>query len=150
MIGSNFSLRMKLSYFINTENESAVINKINEIYDVYPFKLQLWYDEGEVTPLDLKGFLERYEKILHYKTTITANNTYKINEFTWFNIVHKKDIITEFPFRFQYWFTGPSNFDGLMDGLTEFKDCVSFVTAPKPPKPSQQQKRKQKRNDYED
>jgi len=137
---------MKLSYFINTENESDVIDKINEIYGLYPFKLQLWYDEGEVAPSDLKGFLERYEKILHYKTTITVGNTHKINEFTWFNITHKRDILLESPLRFQYWFTGSSAFDGLMDGLEEFKSCVTFVTSPKPQK-SHQPVRKQKRND---
>ncbi len=34
------------------------------------FKLQLWYDEGEVKPAELKSFIEKYESILHYKTTI--------------------------------------------------------------------------------
>lgn len=146
MIRSNFSLRMKLSYFLNNELESIVIDKINKIYDIYPFKLQLWYDDGEISPSDLKGFLDRYEKILHYKTTITVGNIHRINEFTWFNIVHKKDILLNYPFRFQYWFTGNSDFIGLMNGLDEFKDCISFITTPKPKK-FNRPKRKQKRND---
>jgi len=142
-------MRTKLSYFLNTDIEHSVIDKINEVYDIHPFKLQLWYDEGDITSKDLKGFLERYEKILHYKTTIKVGNYTERGDFTWFNMTHVKDITPELNYRFQYYFTGTSEVEGILDGLSEFKDTIEFVSNPKPSK-QQQVKRKQKRNDYED
>ena len=56
MNGAIYALRIKLSDFINDKMESSVIDKINEINKVRTFKLQLWYDEGEVKVSDLKSF----------------------------------------------------------------------------------------------
>ena len=66
MNGAIYALRIKLSDFINDPLESSVIDKINEINKVRTFKLQLWYDEGEVKVSDLKSFMEKYESLLHY------------------------------------------------------------------------------------
>ena len=73
MNGAIYALRLKLSDFINDPLESSVVDKIHEIYKIQNFKLQLWYDDGEVTAKGLKSFIEKYERILHYKTTIRPN-----------------------------------------------------------------------------
>ena len=149
MNGAIYALRIKLSDFINDPLEHLVVDKIHEIYKVHTFKLQLWYDEGEVKPVDLKSFIEKYESILHYKTTIRPNRSRDFAQFTWYNIIHDDDKEDQYPCRFQYEHDSGWRLGGVLKGLEEFRDCLKFVTSPKPPKPSQQQ-RKQKRNDYED
>ena len=49
MNGAIYALRIKLSDFLNDPLEHLVVDKIHEVYKVHTFKLQLWYDEGEVT-----------------------------------------------------------------------------------------------------
>ena len=83
MNGQIYALRIKLSDFLNDPLEHLVIDKINEINKVRTFKLQLWYDEGELTPADLKSFIEKYESLLHYKTTIRPNRDPDRAQFTW-------------------------------------------------------------------
>jgi len=75
MNGAIYALRIKLSDFLNDPLEHLVVDKIHEIYKIHTFKLQLWYDEGEVAAKDLKSFIEKYESILHYKTTIRPNRS---------------------------------------------------------------------------
>jgi len=150
MNGAIYALRIKLSDFLNDPLEHLVVDKIHEIYKVHTFKLQLWYDEGEITPAGLKSFIEKYESILHYKTTIRPNRSRDFAQFTWYNIIHKDDKVIDFPFRFQYEYGSGWRTGGVLNGLEEFKDCLKFVTSPKPPRPDHQVKRKQKRNDYED
>ena len=58
MNGAIYALRLKLSDFINDPLESSVVDKIHEIYNICTFKLQLWYDEGEITAKDLKSFIK--------------------------------------------------------------------------------------------
>ena len=150
MNGAIYALRIKLSDFINDKIESSVIDKINEINKVRTFKLQLWYDEGEVKVSDLKSFMEKYESLLHYKTTIKPNSSHDHAQFTWYNIIHKDDKDPKYPCRFQYEHESGWKAGGVLNGLEQFRDCLKFVTSPKPPKPEHQVKRKQKRNDYED
>ena len=153
MNGKIYALRIKLSDFLNDPLEHLVIDKIHEIYKVHTFKLQLWYDEGEVKPADLKSFIEKYESILHYKTTIRPNRDNDHAQFTWYNIIHKDDKVREFPLRFQYEHDSGWRLGGVLKGLEQFRDCLKFVTSPKPPRQDRQEKpmkRKQKRNDYED
>ena len=150
MNGAIYALRIKLSDFINDPLESSVIDKINEINKVRTFKLQLWYDEGEVKVSDLKSFMEKYESLLHYKTTIKPNSSHDHAQFTWYNIIHKDDKDPKYPCRFQYEYESGWKAGGVLNGLEQFRDCLKFVTSPKPPKPEHQVKRKQKRNDYED
>ena len=151
MNGYIFALRIKLSDFLNDPLEHLVIDKINEISeDVYTFKLQLWYDEGEVTPAGLKSFIEKYDSILHYKTTIRPNRTRDFAQFTWYNIIHNDDKDPKYVCRFQYIHESGWRLGGVLDGLEQFSDCLKFVTSPKPPRKDRPPKRKQKRNDYED
>ena len=150
MNGAIYALRLKLSDFLNDPLEHLVVDKIHEIYKVHTFKLQLWYDEGEITPAGLKSFIEKYESILHYKTIIRPNRDPDRAQFTWYNIIHIDDKIIDFPLRFQYEHDSGWRLGGVLKGLEEFSDCLKFVTSPKPPKPDNQVKRKQKRNDYED
>ena len=150
MTGQIYALRVKLSDFLNDPLEHLVIDKIHEIYKVHTFKLQLWYDEGEVKPAELKSFIEKYESILHYKTTIRPNRDNDHAQFTWYNIVHKDDKDQDYVCRFQYEHDIGWRLSGVLKGLEQFRDCLKFVTSPKPPRQDHPPKRKQKRNDYED
>ena len=151
MNGGIYTLRLKLSDFLNDPLEHLVVDKIHEIYKIQNFKLQLWYDEGELTPADLKSFIEKYESLLHYKTTIRPNRTRDFTQFTWYNIIHKDDKVIDFPLRFQYIHESGWRLGGVLDGLEQFRGCLKFVTSPKPSKSNNHPvKRKQKRNDYED
>ena len=149
MIGQIFALRVKLSDFLNDPLESLVIDKINEANEIHTFKLQLWYDEGEVKPAELKSFIKKYESILHYKTTIRPNRVADHAQFTWYNIIHKDDKELGYVCRFQYIHESGWRLGGVLKGLEQFRDCLKFVTSPKPPR-QEKPKRKQKRNDYED
>ena len=149
MNGAIYALRIKLSDFINDPLERLVIDKINEVNEVRTFKLQLWYDEGEVKTGDLKTFMKKYESLLHYKTTIRPNRDNDHAQFTWYNIIHGDDKDIKYPCRFQYEHDIGWRLSGVLKGLEQFRDCLKFVTSPKPPKIVPQQ-RKQKRNDHED
>ena len=153
MTGQIYALRMKLSDFLNDPLESLVVDKIHDIYKIHTFKLQLWYDEGEVKPAELKSFIKKYESILHYKTTIRPNRTRDFAQFTWYNIIHNDDKDPDYVCRFQYIHESGWRLGGVLKGLEQFSDCLKFVTSPKPPRQDRQEKpmkRKQKRNDYED
>ena len=149
MNGAIYALRIKLSDFLNDTLEHLVVEKIHEIYKVHTFKLQLWYDEGEVKPADLKSFMEKYESLLHYKTTIRPNRERDFAQFTWYNIVHKDDHDIKYPCRFQYEHNSGWKPGGVLNGLDQFREALKFVTSPKPSR-QEKPKRKQKRNDYED
>ena len=150
MSGAIYALRLKLSDFLNDPLESSVVDRIHEIYNIHTFKLQLWYDEGEVTAKGLKSFIKKYERILHYKTTIRPNRTHDHAQFTWYNIIHNEDKDVTYPCRFQYEHDNGWKLSGVLKGLEEFRDCLKFVTSPKPSRDDRPPKRKQKRNDYED
>ena len=153
MSGQIYALRVKLSDFLNDPLGHLVIDKIHEVYQIQTFKLQLWYDEGDLTPADLKSFIEKYESILHYKTTIRPNRVADHAQFTWYNIIHKDNKDTTYPCRFQYEYDSGWKLGGVLNGLEQFKSCLEFVTSPKPSRQDghrERPKRKQKRNDYED
>ena len=150
MNGAIYALRLKLSDFINDPLEHLVVDKIHEVYKVHTFKLQLWYDEGEVKPAELKSFIEKYESILHYKTTIRPNRDNDHAQFTWYNIVHNEDKDEKYPCRFQYEHESGWRLGGVLDGLEQFKETLKFIISPKPSRDDRPPKRKQKRNDYED
>ena len=94
--------------------------------------------------------MEKYESLLHYKTTIRPNRVADHAQFTWYNIIHGEDKDVKYPCRFQYEHDIGWKLSGVLKGLEQFRDCLKFVTSPKPPRPDHQVKRKQKRNDYED
>jgi len=134
-------LRMNLADFINTDYEETVIDKIENAYkDSIKFYLRLWYTDGELKATDLKKFLIKYESRLHFKTTIKVGNQLKENDFIWFDIINKKDVINHNGVRFQYTY---SRGEELIKGLDEFHKCAKFCTSEKPAK------RTQKRNDNE-
>ena len=150
MNGRIYALRIKLSDFLNDPLEHLVVDKIHEIYKIQNFKLQLWYDEGEVKAAGLKSFIEKYESLLHYKTVIRPNRIRDFAQFTWYNIIHNDDKDPDYVCRFQYIHESGWRLGGMLDGLEQFSDCLKFVTSPKPPRSDHSVKRKQKRNDYED
>ena len=150
MSGAIYALRIKLSDFLNDPLESSVIDKINEINKVRTFKLQLWYDTGEVTSADLKSFMKKYESLLHYKTTIRPNRGADHAQYTWYNIIHGGDNDIKYPCRFQYMHESGWKLGGVLKGLEQFKETLKFVISDKLSRDDRPPKRKQKRNDYED
>ena len=140
----NMSLKLKLSEFIDERYQERIVMRVNEIYSSlhYPFKLKLWYDEGEIKPKELKGFIQKWESALHYKTTIKPTSKENVNDFTWFDIT-PDDNINEYTTRFKYVYPEGYHWYGILNGLDVFEDVAKFCTTEKPPK------RKQKRNDYE-
>ena len=149
MNGQIYTLRLKLSDIFNSPLEELVIEKINGANVHHSFKLQLWYNEDDLTPKDLKLFLEKYESLLKYKTTIKPNNEPNRAEFTLYNIIHEDDFKLSYPYRFQYNHSCEDRVLGSLLGLEQFKKTLNFVTSEKPPK-QERPVRKQKRNDYED
>ena len=124
MNGAIYALRIKLSDFINDPLESSVIDKINEINKVRTFKLQLWYNEGEVKVGDLKSFMEKYESLLHYKTTIKPSRGADHAQYTWYNIIHEDDFKLSYPYRFQYNHSCEDRVLGSLLGLEQFKKTL--------------------------
>ena len=149
MGGQIYTLRLKLSDIFNSPLEEFVIEKINGANVHHSFKLQLWYNEDDLTTKDLKSFLEKYESLLKYKTTIKPNNEPNRAEFTWYNITHEDDFEHTYPYRFQYKHDCEDKVFGILKGLEQFKKTLEFITSEKPPK-QERPVRKQKRNDYED
>ena len=138
---AKLSLRLKLTDFINTENESKVMNKINNIHNELHIAvlLNLWFDEGELDTGDLKNFLMRWEDKLSFKTIVKQGSDIKTNDFIWFDIIPSGLHYTSNK-RFQFTYT---NTNSILNGLQQFYEVSKFTTSEKPIK-------KQKRNDYED
>ena len=138
---AKLSLRLKLSDFINTEIESKVMEKIDDIHNELHIAvlLNLWFDDGEITNKDLKEFLMRWEDKLSFKTIVKQGSDIKTNDFIWFDIIP-----SGLPYysnkRFQFMY---SNTNSILNGLQQFYEVAKFTTSEKPMK-------KQKRNDYED
>ena len=138
---NKLSLRLKLSDFINTEIESKVMKKINDIHNELHIAvlLNLWFDEDEITNKNLKEFLMRWEDNLSFKTIVKQGSHINANDFIWFDIIP-----TGLPYtsrkRFQFTY---SNKEQILYGLNDFYNVAKFTTSEKPMK-------KQKRNDYED
>ena len=134
------NLRMNLSHFLNKSYEKEVMKKLDEIHlDKIIFYLKLWYEDGTVTPEDLKRFLMEYESNLHFKTVVKVGNELKPNEFVWYDIIDVNSRNLNNLLRFEYIYNKKEQ---ILDGLEEFHKCAKFCTSEKPPK-------RQKRNDYE-
>ena len=134
------NLRMNLSHFLNKSYEKEVIDKLSVINaDSIVFFLNLWYEDGKLTPGDLKEFLLKYESSLHFKTNIKVGNDMGVNDFVWFDIIDENNANKTDRVRFQYIYY---NEESILKGLDEFHKCAKFCTSEKPPK-------RQKRNDYE-
>ena len=138
---TKLSLRLKLTDFINTEIESKVMEKINDIHNELHIAvlLNLWFEDGEIKNKDLKEFLMRWEDKLSFKTIVKQGSDIKTNDFIWFDIIPSGLPYTSNKrFQFKY-----SNTNSILNGLQQFYEVAKFTTSEKPIK-------KQKRNDYED
>ena len=73
---SNIRVRMKLSDFINTDNEKEIMEMINKTHSDLSttILLHLWYENDEISSTDLKDFLLRWENILHFRTIVKNNS----------------------------------------------------------------------------
>ena len=134
------NLRMNLSHFLNKPYEEQVIKKLGEVHnDSIKYYLNLWYKDGDLKPDDIRTFIKKHEKNLHFKTNIVVGNSIAPNDFIWFDITDVDDVIDGNQIRFQYRY---QNEEDILIGLEEYHKCAKFCTSEKPPK-------KQKRNDYE-
>ena len=86
---SKISLRLKLSDFINTDMEEAVMNKVNGIHSELSVTvlLYLWFEEDEITSKDLKDFLMRWEDKLTFKTIVKQGHQLQFNDYIFFDII---------------------------------------------------------------
>jgi len=133
----SITIRLKLTEFIDTELESWVIDKINEVYKIHQFKLHFWYNEGEIKPKQLKTFVKKYEMELHFKTKITPSKKLGSSEFIWYDILpldENESDNTRFTYK-----------GDLISGLKQLKQTIDFCKKPKSEKPI----RRQKRNDVD-
>ena len=134
------NLRMNLSHFLNKPYEEQVIKKLGEVHnDSIKYYLNLWYKDGDLKPDDIRTFIKKHEKNLHFKTNIVVGNSIAPNDFIWFDITDVDSVINGNQIRFQYRY---QNEEDILIGLEEFHKCAKFCTSEKPPK-------RQKRNDYE-
>tara|TARA_Y100001963_G_C6419411_1_gene282005 strand:- start:24 stop:446 length:423 start_codon:yes stop_codon:yes gene_type:complete len=138
---SKLSLRLKLSDFINTELESKIMEKINNIHNELHIAvmLYLWFDEDEINSTDLKKFLMRWETKLSFRTVVKQGSYIKPNDFIWFDIVPSETPHTSNK-RFEFTYITKEH---ILYGLEDFYNVAKFTTSEKPVK-------RQKRNDYED
>ena len=131
---------MNLSHFLNKSYEEQVIQKLGEVHnDSVKYYLNLWYKDGDLKPDDIRTFIKKHEKNLHFKTNIVVGNSIAPNDFIWFDITDVDSVINGNQIRFQYRY---QNEEDILIGLEEFHKCAKFCTSEKPPK-------RQKRNDYE-
>ena len=131
---------MNLSHFLNKPYEEQVIKKLGEVHNnSIKYYLNLWYKDGDLKPDDIRTFIKKHEKNLHFKTNIVVGNSIAPNDFIWFDITDVDDVIDGNQIRFQYRY---QNEKDILIGLEEFHKCAKFCTSEKPPK-------RQKRNDYE-
>ena len=133
------SLRMNLADIL--KNEEAIIEKLNEIHkDSVHFFLKLWYEEDRLKLEQVKEFVMKNEKNLHFKTSIKPDRTLGPNDFIWFDIINTKYANESDRIRFQHTYNREED---ILNCLEEFHKCAKFCTSEKPPK------RIQKRNDNE-
>ena len=139
---SKISLRLKLSDFINTDIEEAVMDKVNGIHSELNVTvlLYLWYDKDEIDNDDLKNFLMRWEKKLSFRTVVKQSHKLHTKDFIFFDIIPTHISDSNISKRFSYNYVTS---DKILGGLQEFYNVTKFITSDKPSK-------KQKRNDYED
>tara|TARA_R100001377_G_C3125034_1_gene87306 strand:- start:26 stop:448 length:423 start_codon:yes stop_codon:yes gene_type:complete len=140
-MASTMCVRMKLSDFINTDNEDGIMEMINKTHSDLRaiILLHLWYEDDEISPNDLKLFLLKWENKLHFRTKVTQNSEVHHGEFIFYDIV-PKGVTNNKRYRFKYEYTNNSQ---IVEGLNKLYACVKFITTDKPNK-------RQKRNDYED
>ena len=138
------TLRLYLPDFVGTEKEDEVIEKLSEYGNAVPnTKLYFWFDK-HTDSVDIQKFIKKWDRIPHhnFKTIIRPEFFDKPLDFIWYDIIPKDKSTglqyTRFSWRYQ------TGVDGVLAGLDNFKSTWDFISSEKP------QKRKQKRNDYEE
>ena len=121
---SKLSLRLKLSDFINTELESKIMEKINNIHNELHIAvmLYLWFDEDEINSTDLKKFLMRWETKLSFRTVVKQGSYIKPNDFIWFDIVPSETPHTSNK-RFEFTYITKEH---ILYGLEDFYNVSKF------------------------
>ena len=137
---STMCVRMKLSDFINTDDEQEIMDIVNKTHKDFRavILLHLWYESDDINPNHLRDFLSRWENKLFFKTKVRHNSKLEPSEFIFYEICPKDLDVSKYRFKYSYDTT-----QDIVRGLKQFYDCVKFITQDKPIK-------KQKRNDYED
>ena len=128
-------LRLKMSDWVKTEIEEYLINRLAELHKIHQFKLHLWYDDGDLSPTELKKFITKYEKQLFFRTIITPTSDIKRNDFIWYDIIPSE--LKPFD-RTRFTYAGD-----IFGGLLQFQKTLEFCMKPRSETPI----RKQKRND---
>ena len=138
---TNIRVRMKLSDFINTDNEKEIMEMINKTHSDLSttILLHLWYENDEISSTDLKEFLLRWEDKLHFRTVVKNTSNVEQYEFVFFDIIPSSNTENK-KYRFAYTYIST---DKIIDGLNELYACIKFIKLDRPSK-------RQKRNDYED
>ena len=138
---TNIRVRMKLSDFINTDNEKEIMEMINKTHNDLSttILLHLWYENDEISSIDLKDFLLRWEDKLHFRTIVKNTSNVEQYEFVFFDIIPSSNTENK-KYRFAYTYIST---DKIIDGLNELYACIKFIKLDRPSK-------RQKRNDYED
>ena len=138
---SRVSLRLKLSDFINSDIEKAVMDKVNDIHNDLNITvlLYLWFEEDEINSKNLKKFLMSWEDKLSFRTIVKQGCKLSADQFVWFDVI-PTNVTSNLRNRFQYCYSKPNK---ILDGLDEFYNITKFTISDKPTK-------RQKRNDYED
>ena len=141
MMLDSIRVRLKLSDFINTDNEKEIMEMINKTHNDLSttILLHLWYENDEISSIDLKDFLLRWEDKLHFRTVVKNTSNVTPDEFIFFDVIPSSTPKNE-SWRFRYTYI---NTDKIIDGLNELYSCLKFINLDKPSK-------RQKRNDYED
>jgi len=138
------TLRLYLPDFAGTEKEDEVIEKLSKYGNAVPnTKLYFWFDK-KTDNVDVQSFIKKWDRIPHhnFKTIIRPEFFDKPLDFIWYDIIPKRFSPGLQYTRFSYRYV--DGVEGVLAGLDNFKSTWDFISADKP------QKRKQKRNDYED
>jgi hypothetical protein len=119
-----YSVRIKLTDFINTEYEDAIIKFIRQVGDGCGKRifLKLWYVEKDLSKQNIIDFVKKHEIDLEeIGTNIHAGEHEVWTQRSWFNIRKRGETsLTEY--RHEYYYTEPS---GILDGLKIFWTMVS-------------------------
>ena len=121
-----YSLGLKLSSFIDTEQEIDIMSVLHHIKDELPepVTIKLWYTEGEIKKGQIKRFMQDWGDLLaEYGSQmfcITDNNNRSYD--AWFNIMTRKDAEKLLNSgRFQYYYT---DVEKTWMGILDLRDLL--------------------------
>ncbi len=72
---STMCVRMKLSDFIDTDDDKVIMDIVNQTHKDFRevILLHLWYESDEINPNNLRDFLSRWENKRFFKTRVRHN-----------------------------------------------------------------------------